>query len=48
MGDRYVKPDENKKILYLDATILYGRSMSQILPYDEIEMWLGHPDFYMN
>ena len=22
--------------------------MSQVLPYDEIEMWLGHPDLYMN
>ena len=22
--------------------------MSQPLPYDEIEMWHGHPDFYMN
>ena len=22
--------------------------MSQILPYDEIEMWQGHPDPYMN
>ena len=24
MGDRYVKSDENKKILYIDATNLYG------------------------
>ena len=38
MGDRYVKSDENKKIIYMDATILYGHSMSQMLPYDEIEM----------
>ena len=22
--------------------------MSQILPYDEIEMWHGHPDLYIN
>ena len=22
--------------------------MSQFLPYDEIEMWHGHPDLYMN
>ena len=22
--------------------------MSQLLPYDEIEMWYGHPDLYMN
>ena len=24
MGDRYVKSDENKKILYIDAVILYA------------------------
>ena len=48
MGDRYVKPDENKKIIFMDATHLYGRSMSQPLPYDKIEMWHGHPDLYMN
>ena len=24
MGDRYVKPDANKKILYKDAKNLYG------------------------
>ena len=48
MGDRYVKSDENKKILYIDATNLYGHSMSQLLPYDEIEMLHGYPDLYMN
>ena len=48
MGDRYVKSDDNKKITYMDATNLYGHSMSQFLPYDEIEMWHGHPDLYMN
>ena len=48
MADRFVKSDENKKILYIDATNLYGNSMSQFLPYDEIEMWHGHPDLYMN
>ena len=48
MGDRYVKSDEIKKILYMDATNFYGHSMSQFLPYDEIEMWHGHPDLYMN
>ena len=47
MGDRYVKSAENKKIIYMDATILYGHSMIQILPYDEIEMWHGHSDLYM-
>ena len=48
MGDRYVKSDENNKITYADATNLYGHSMSQFLPYDEIEMWHGHPDKYWN
>ena len=48
MGDRYVKSDDNKKITYMDATNLYGHSMSQMLPYDEIEMWHGHPDLYMD
>ena len=37
MGDRYVQSDENKKILYIDATNLYGHSMSQPLPFDEIK-----------
>ena len=31
----------------MDATKLYGYSMIQPLPYDEIEMWHGHPDLYM-
>ena len=48
MGDRYVKSDENNKITYADDTNLYGHSMSQFLPYDEIEMWHGHPDKYWN
>ena len=48
MGDRYVKSNENKKILYMDATNSYGHSMSQMLPYDEIEIWQGHPDLYMD
>ena len=48
MGNRYVKSDENNKIIYADATNLYGHSMSQFLPYDEIEMWHGHPDKYWN
>ena len=37
MSDRYVKSIENKKILYIDANNLYGHSMSQYLPYDEIK-----------
>ena len=32
MGGRYVKSDENKKILYIDANIIFGHSMSQPLP----------------
>ena len=46
MSDRYVKSDENNKILYMDATILTGHSMIQPLHYDEFEMWHGHPDIY--
>ena len=37
MGDRYVKSDENRKILYIDANKLYGWAMSEYLPYDEIK-----------
>ena len=37
MGDRYIKSDENTKILYVDANNLYGHSMSQPIPYDEIK-----------
>ena len=37
MGDRYINSDENKKILYVDAKNLYGHSMSEPLPYDEIK-----------
>ena len=37
MGDRYIKSDGNKKTLYFDANNLYGDSMSQPLPYDEIK-----------
>ena len=48
MGDRYVKSDEDNSILYIDATNLYGHSMSQMLPYDEIEIWHGHPYKYWN
>ena len=38
MGHRYVKSSDNKKILYQGCTNFYGYSMSQPLPYDEIEM----------
>ena len=48
MGDRYVISDENNKIIYADATNLYGHSMSQFSLYDEIEIWHGHPDKYCN
>ena len=37
MGDRYVKSDENKKILNGDAGNLYGHSFSRPLLYDEIK-----------
>ena len=37
MGDRYVISSDTKKILYQDCTILYGHSMSQSIPYDEIK-----------
>ena len=47
MGDRYVKGGDNKKVLYIDAFNLYGWAMSESLLYDEIEMWLGHPDLYI-
>ena len=32
----------------MDFTNLHGHSMSQMLPYDEIVMWHGHPDLYMD
>ena len=34
------------KRCYRDFTNLYGHSMSQVLPYDEIEMWHGQPELY--
>ena len=37
MGDRYIKSDDNKKLLYIEANNLYGHSMSQPLLYDEIK-----------
>ena len=37
MGDRYAKSDENKKIIYIDASNLHGHSKTQPLPYDEIK-----------
>ena len=37
MGDRYVTPDDNKKVLYIDANNFYFLSMSEPLPYDEIK-----------
>ena len=38
MGDRHIKSDKNKKILYIDANNLYGWAMSESLPYDEIKL----------
>ena len=46
MGDRYVKSDEKKMIFYKDATRFNGLSMSQPLPFDEIEMWHGNQDLH--
>ena len=37
MGDRYVKSNENKKVLYIDGNKLHGWAMSENLPYDEIK-----------
>ena len=37
MSDRYVKSDDNKKTLYIDANSLYGLAMSKYLPYDNIK-----------
>ena len=34
--DMYVKSDENKKTLFIDAYNLYGWAMSESLPYEEI------------
>ena len=38
MGDRYVITDENEKIIYIDATNLYGHSMFEPLPFDESKL----------
>ena len=32
----------------MDATNLYGHSVTQLLPYDEIEMWHGHSHVFLN
>ena len=37
MSRRYIKSDENKKILYIDASNLYGWAMSEYLAYDEFK-----------
>ena len=33
-----------KEIIHMDSTNLHGHSISQPLPYDEIEMWHSHLD----
>ena len=48
MPDRYVKSDDNEKILDHDANKFYGWARFQMLPHDEVEMWFGQPDLYMN
>ena len=35
MGDRFVKSDEYKKFIFVDANNWYGWAMSEYLPYDE-------------
>ena len=47
MADRFVKSDDKKNMLYVDANILYGHSMNQPVPYNEIDTWNGHPDLYL-
>ena len=47
MGDRHIKSVDNEEILHVDGTHLYGWAMSWSLPYDEIEMWYGNPDPYV-
>ena len=47
MADRYLKSDDNKKIIYMDATNFYGHSMIQVLPFDEIEMRHVHLGLFM-
>ena len=37
ISDRYINSDENKKIIFMDAANLYGHSMSEPLPSDEIK-----------
>ena len=52
MGDRYVKSDETKMILFVDAIGLYGHSMSRPSPYDEtnfdrnvkLDIVINYPD----
>ena len=38
LGDSLVEKGEKRKIVYIDADILYGWSMSQYLPYRDIEI----------
>ena len=37
MGDRYVQSDDNKKVLDVDANMLYGWAMSEYLPSDKVK-----------
>ena len=38
IGDRYKKPDDNKKPLCIDAENFFCWAIYRRLPYDEIEM----------
>ena len=46
MGDRHMRSDENKQILYIDANNIYGWAMSQYLPTGEFEILPLNPCNY--
>ena len=48
MGNRYAESNDNTKKCYMDASKFFGHSISQSRPFDEVEMWHGHPDFYIS
>ena len=38
MGNRYVKLDEKKMKMSMDAMDLYGRALSELLPHEDSEI----------
>ena len=46
MGPRFIESNENTKLVYIDANILYGWAMSQYLPTSEFEK-LQPPEGYI-